>query len=82
MIDRATSSSERGSWAASNSRISSFFGFSTMSRTVANRPTSSRSLSRPCCCNSSSERPRLVGSFGTAMRAPSCSSSTDLICFE
>lgn len=67
---------------ASSSTIFRFFGFSTMSSEVGSRPTPSFSLIRPTCCSSSRERPRLVGSLGTAICEPGCSSSSDLIFFE
>ena len=60
------SSRERGSCGASSSTIFRFFGFSVTSRTVGNKPTPSFSLIRPTFCSRSRERPRLVGSLGTA----------------
>lgn len=43
------------------------FEFSVTSSTVGSRPTPSFSLIRPTFCSSSSERPRLVGSLGSAI---------------
>ncbi|MNC73567.1 hypothetical protein D3C75_1247870 [compost metagenome] len=77
--EASVSSSERGSWAASSSMKRSFLGFSITSIGVAFRPASGRSLIRPLACSSSSARPPLVGSFGSAMRAPSFNSASDLI---
>ncbi|MNT54921.1 hypothetical protein D3C72_1921170 [compost metagenome] len=79
---RSTSSSARGSIAASSSRNFSFLGFSTTSAAVARMLDGSFSLITPCFCNSTNARPPLDGSFGMATVAPSLSSARLLIFLE
>ena len=73
----ATSSLTRETCAASSSSILIFFGFSSISFTVASSPAPSFSVITPLSWRRRSALASFVVSFGTAMVSPSSSSSSD-----
>ena len=82
IIAIVTSCKLRANSAASNFIISTPNGFAVISNSVALIPAPDLSEMIPCCSSNNNERPRLVGSFGTAILLPSLSSSTRLIDVE
>lgn len=73
---------ERGSCGVFSLIIFRFLGFLIILRTVGSRLTLFFSLIKFIFCSSSSERLRLVGSFGTVICELFCSLFSDLIFLE
>jgi len=80
IIAASTSSSTLGSCGASNSFIFKFLGFVLISTIVFN--LTSLNVNRPCFTKISKALLSFVGSFGTAIVAPSYKSLKDFIFLE